>query len=172
MVGADGNLSVREGEGMLITPTRVPYDAIQPDQIAAVTADGTWSGPLPPSSEHAVHSAIYEARADVGAIVHAHPIYACVLAVAGRPLPPVLDEVTPVLGGAVEVAEHAPSGDPALGLAAVRALGDRHGVLLARHGSVTVGRDLEEAFYRLEVLERAAQVYVLAGLFGRLSSST
>ncbi len=167
MVGADGNLSRRDGAGMLITPTRVPYD-----QTVAVAGDGTWSGPVPPSSERAVHSAIYAARADVGAIVHAHPVYACVLAVAGRSLPLVLDEVEPVLGGPVEVAEYVPSGDPALGQAALRALGDRHAVLLARHGSVTVGGDLEEAFYRLEVLERAAQVYVLAGFLGRLTSST
>jgi len=172
VVGADGNLSVRDGDGMLITPTRIPYDQTQPEQIVAGAGDGSWSGQVPPSSERAVHSAVYAARSDVGAIVHAHPVYACVLAVAGRPLPLVLDEVEPVLGGQVEVAEYVPSGDPALGAAAVRALGDRHGVLLARHGSVTVGRDLEEAFYRLEVLERAAQVYVLAGLLGRLTSST
>jgi L-fuculose-phosphate aldolase len=172
VVGADGNLSLRDGGGMLITPTRVPYDQTRPEQIVAVDADGSWSGPVPPSSERAVHGAIYRARADAGAIVHAHPVYACVLAVAGRALPLVLDEVEPVLGGQVEVAEYTPSGDPALGDAAVRALGDRHGVLLARHGSVTVGRDLDEAFYRLEVLERAAQVYVLAGLLGRLTSST
>jgi L-fuculose-phosphate aldolase len=164
VVGADGNLSVRDGAGMLISPTRLPYHQTGPEQIVAVAADGSWSGPLPPSSERAVHTAVYAARPEVGAIVHAHPVYACVLAVAGEPLPVVLDEVLPVLGGPVAVAGYVPSGDPGLGEAAVRALGDRHAVLLARHGSVTVGGDLEEAFYRLEVLERAAQVYVLARL--------
>lgn len=172
MVGADGNLSVRDGDGMLITPTRLPYDQTGPEHIVAVAADASWSGPLPPSSERAVHAAIYAARPEVGAIVHAHPVYGCVLAVAGQPLPVVLDEVSAVLGGPVEVAEHVASGDPALGDSAVRALGDRQAVLLAQHGSVTVGRDLAEAFYRLEVLERAAQVYVLARLLGRLTSST
>jgi L-fuculose-phosphate aldolase len=171
-VGADGNLSVRDGEGMLISPTRVPYDETRPEQIVAVAPDASWSGSLPPSSERAVHTAIYAARPDVRAIVHAHPVYGCVLAVAGHPLPVVLDEVAPVLGGPVAVAEYVAAGDPALGEAAVKALGDRHGVLLAHHGSVTVGGDLEEAFYRLEVLERAAQVYVLSRLFGRLTSST
>ena len=171
-MGADGNLSVRDGEGMLISPTRVPYDETRPQQIVAVAPDASWSGPLPPSSERAVHAAIYAARPDVRAIVHAHPVYACVLAVAGHPLPVVLDEVAPVLGGPVAVAAYVASGDPALGAAAVNGLGDRHGVLLAHHGSVTVGGDLEEAFYRLEVLERAAQVYVLSRLLGRLTSST
>jgi L-fuculose-phosphate aldolase len=169
VVGADGNLSVRDGEGMLISPTRVPYDQTRPEQIVAVAPDASWSGPLPPSSERAVHAAIYAARPDVSAIVHAHPVYGCVLAVAGQPLPVLLDEVAAVLGGPVGVADYVASGDPALGEAAVRALGDRHGVLLAHHGSVTVGGDLEEAFYRLEVLERAAQVYVLSRLLGRLN---
>ncbi len=167
MAGADGNLSVRDGAGMLITPTRLAYEQTRPEQIVAVAADASWSGPLPPSSERAVHTAVYTARPDVGAIVHAHPVYACVLAVAGEPLPVVLDEVLPVLGGPVAVAGYVPSGDPGLGEAAVNALGDRHAVLLADHGSVTVGRDLEEAFYRLQVLERAAQVYVLARLLKR-----
>jgi L-fuculose-phosphate aldolase len=167
VVGADGNLSVRDGAGMLITPTRLPYDQTRPEHIVAVAPDSSWSGPLPPSSERAVHTAVYAARPDAGAIVHAHPVYACVLAVAGEPLPVVLDEVLPVLGGQVAVAEYVASGEPGLGDAAVRALGDRHAVLLAHHGSVTVGRDLEEAFYRLEVLERAAQVYVLARLLKR-----
>jgi len=172
VVGPDGNLSVRDGDGMLITPTRVPYDEARPEQIVAVAGDSTWSGPVPPSSERAVHAAIYRARPEVAAVVHAHPVFACVLAVTGRPLPVVLDEVAPVLGGPVAVAEYVSSGDPALGDAAVRALGDRQAVLLAHHGAVTVGQDLEEAFYRLEVLERAAQVYVFAGLLGRLTSST
>ena len=89
------------------------------------------------------------------------PIFACVLAVRGDRLEELLDEVGPVLGGSVEVAEYALSGTAALGEHAVAGLGERYGVILARHGTVTVGRDLEEAFYRLEVLERAAHVQVL-----------
>lgn len=162
VVGADGNLSVRVPDGMLIKPTGMLYDRIQPEDIVRVRADGSWEGDMRPSSERAVHAAIYAARPDVAAVVHAHPVYACVLAVRGTPLPALLDEVEPVLGGEVAVADYVPSGQPALGEAAVRALGGRHGVILARHGTVTVGRDLEEAFYRLEVLERAAQVHVLA----------
>jgi L-fuculose-phosphate aldolase len=172
VAGADGNLSLRDGAGMLISPTRLPYDQTRPDQIAAVAADGSWTGPVAPSSERAVHAAVYAARPDVGAIVHAHPVYACVLAVAGDPLPVVLDEVLPVLGGPVAVASYVVSGDPRLGEAAVSALGDRHAVLLARHGTVTVGRDLAEAFYRLEVLERAAQVFVLARLMRGVPGGT
>ena len=147
---------------MLITPSGRAYDDTGPEDIVFVRDDGTWDGETQPSSERAVHAAVYAARPDVAAVIHAHPVYACVLAVRGEPLPPILDEVEPVLGGQVEVADYVRSGERALGAAAVRGLGPRNAVLLARHGSVTVGRDLEEAFYRLEVLERAAQVHVLA----------
>lgn len=147
---------------MLITPSGLAYDSTSPEDIVFVREDGGWEGARQPSSERAVHAAIYAARDDVAAVIHAHPVYACVLAVRGEPLPPILDEVEPVLGGQVEVADYVRSGDAALGVAAVRALGPRHGVILASHGTVTVGRDLDEAFYRLEVLERAAQVHVLA----------
>jgi L-fuculose-phosphate aldolase len=159
VVGADGNVSMRDGKRVLITPSRVPYDRLSPEGIASINLSGT--GDVSRSSEWAVHCAIYRARPDVMAIIHAHPVYACVLAVRRERLEALLDEVTPVLGGAIEVAEHAPSGSNLLGAEAVAALGRRHAVILANHGTVTVGADLEEAFYRLEVLERAAQVQVL-----------
>lgn len=171
MVGADGNLSVRDGDGMLITPSRLAYEKTRPEDIVFVARDGEWdrAQAWPPSSERAVHSAVYAARPDVAAIVHAHPVHACALAVLREPLPALLDEVGPVLGGAVEVARYVVSGDPGLGAAAVDGLGDRQAVILANHGTVTVGRDLAEAFYRLEVLERAAHVYLLARGAGRLN---
>ena len=158
-MGADGNLSVRSGDGVLITPSRVPYDRLSAEQIASIDLDGL--GDATRSSEWAVHCAIYRARPEVSAIVHAHPIYACVLAVRRERLEALLDEVEPVLGGPVSVAEYALSGTAELGALAIAGLGLRHAVILANHGTVTVGSDLEEAFYRLEVLERAAHVQVL-----------
>lgn len=154
VVGADGNLSVRDGNAILITPTRIAYEKLAVADIVSIDDDRR-------SSEWAVHAAVYAARPDVQAVIHAHPVYSCVLAVRGERLEELLDEVAPVLGGPVEVAEYAPSGTQQLGQNAVAALGGRHAVILANHGTVTVGGDLEEAFYRLEVLERAAQVQVL-----------
>ena len=163
-MGADGNLSLRRGERVLITPSQVAYDELEPASIAELDLEGR-GGPNP-SSEREVHLAVYRKRVDVQAVIHAHPVHACVLAVLRQPLPEVLDEVAPVLGGGVGVAEYAASGTPELGRSAAAALGQRQAVLLANHGSVTVGRDLAEAFYRLEVLERAARVYLLARLAG------
>ena len=154
VVGADGNLSVRDGEGLLITPSGIPYESLTASSMVGIDDPRR-------SSEWAVHAAIYRGRPEVGAIIHAHPVHACVLAVRGERLEALLDEVGPVLGGPVEVAEHAPSGSAELGQRAVAGLGDRFAVILANHGTVTVGASLEEAFYRLEVLERAAHVQVL-----------
>jgi len=102
VVGADGNLSVRVGEQVLITPSRVDYAALRPAGLALLDLDGNGRGN--PSSEREVHLAVYRARPDVWAVVHAHPVYACVLAVNREPLPELLDEVGPVLGGEVRVA--------------------------------------------------------------------
>ena len=154
MVGADGNLSVLSEGAVLITPSGIPYGSLTPGSMVGIDDPGR-------SSEWALHAAIYRGRPEVAAIIHAHPVHACVLAVRGERLEALLDEVGPVLGGPVEVAEHAPSGSVELGRRAVAALGDRFAVILASHGTVTVGGSLEEAFYRLEVLERAAHVQVL-----------
>jgi len=91
-VGAAGNLSVRLGRQVLITPSGVPPDRLRPEAIVAATDPQA-------SSEVAVHLAVYAARQDVRAVVHAHPVHASVLAVIREPLPALLDEVRPVLGG-------------------------------------------------------------------------
>lgn len=160
VVAADGNLSIRLPEGFLITPSQVAYETLEEGALALLGASGEVLAGRP-SSERAVHLAVYADRPEVMAVIHAHPVHASALAVLGEPLPALLDEVGPVLGGEVRVAGYAPSGSPELGPAAVAALRGRGGVILARHGTVTVGASLEEAFWRLEVLERAAHVHLL-----------
>ena len=167
VVGADGNVSRRRGpEAMLITPTGVAYDLLSAGQICRIGLDGAGTSRCRPSSEWRLHAAVYRARPDVAAVIHAHPVHACVLAANREPLPPLLDEVTALLGGRVEVAGYTPSGSAALGEAAVRAMAERNAALLANHGCVCVGASLAEAFYRLEVLERAAHVFLMARLTG------
>lgn len=163
VVATQGNLSVRVGGSILITPSAVPAPDLTPESMAELDLDGTRRGGPPPSTERAVHLAIYRARPDVMAVVHAHPVHVCALAVAGCDLPPILDEIEPVLGGGVRVAEYAPAGSAELGAEAVAALERRHAVILARHGSVTVGADLLSAYQRLEVLEHAAAVHLKSG---------
>ena len=162
VVATQGNLSLRVGPSVLITPSGVPYESLTPSSIARIDPDGTHGGRHAPSSERALHLAIYRARPEVNAIVHAHPLNVCALAVAGIALPSLLEEVEAVLGGEVRVAEYAPSGTATLGDNAVDALAGRNAAILAHHGSVTIGSDLLAAYHRLEVLERAAAVYILS----------
>ena len=90
--GTSGNVSVRYGDRMLITPSGVPYEELDPQDLCAtqIKKDGkSWEGELNPSSEWRFHLDIYQARPDVGAVVHTHSMYATVLAICGKPIPAV-----------------------------------------------------------------------------------
>src|SRR5438270_2292729 len=171
VAGASGNVSRRirtpDGDVFAITASRVPYHRFTLDDVLVVDAgvepivgDGI------PSSETLLHLAVYAARADVGAVIHTHSIHASSFAVAGRPIPPILDEQVVLLGGAIEVAKYGESSTEALASNAVRALADRAAVLLCNHGAVCVGRDLDEAIVAAELLERVAKIYVISGTLG------
>ena len=109
-----------------------------------------------------MHLAIYKAREDVGAIVHAHPLYGSVLAVAGRPLELVLDEMTPYIGGPVSVTSFSPSGSQELADKVVEALGNKSAALIANHGTVCTGKNLSRAFQLTKYMEKWAHIYIQA----------
>ena len=167
--GTWGNISVRQSkEHLLITPSGHPYETLAEAEICQVViADGSQSGGrLTPSSETPLHRAIYQARSDIGAIVHTHSLYASACAVAGKAIPPIIEDLIQLAGGAIQVADYALPGTEALAAAAVNALGDRQAVLLANHGAVACGETLAEALMIAEVLEKAAQIYILAEQLG------
>lgn len=167
--GYSGNISVRlPEEGLyLVTPSGLKKSRMKPEDLVIVDEKGdVVEGERAPTSEYLMHLAVYRARSDVGAVVHAHPIYASILAAVRKRLEPVLDEVAVYLGGPVEVAEYAAPGSEELAQNVVRALGDKCAAMLANHGVLTCGRDLEEALDALVYLERAAQVYVFTLLLG------
>jgi L-fuculose-phosphate aldolase len=124
------------------------------------------AGALKPSSELPLHLAVYAARADVGAVVHTHSIFASACAAARRALPPVIEDLIQIAGGAVEVADYALPGTPELATNAVAALGDRQGALLANHGAVGCGRTADEALLACELIEKGAQIFIYANLLG------
>jgi L-fuculose-phosphate aldolase len=165
VVASAGNVSVRVGDGhVAITPSGVPYETLTADEIVLVELEtGLPIDPATkPSYELPMHLAIYRSRHDVQGIVHTHAPYVTALSVLRRPLPPVIDEMMIYFGGTVEVAEYAFTGTEAVGIHAVRALGDRTGVLLANHGNVCVGRTLVQALHVAMTMESCAQVYVEA----------
>jgi L-fuculose-phosphate aldolase len=175
VAGASGNVSRRvEGPDgvplVAITASQVPYHRLAAGDIVVIDFErDPVEGEGVPSSETLAHLAVYRARPDVGAVVHTHSIYASALAVAGLEIPPLIDEQVVVLGGVVPVAEYAIAGSQELADKACAALGEGNAVLWHNHGVLGVGADLEEAAIACELVERLAQIYVLALGLGRVT---
>jgi L-fuculose-phosphate aldolase len=167
--GSAGNLSLRAGEAVLVTPSGVPARELRPEMIALMPlADesGAFEGPLPPSSEWRFHLDVYRARADVNAVVHMHSTYATTLATLRRPIPAVHYMIAAFGGPTVPCVGYASYGTPELSQLVVEGLKDRDGALLANHGAIVVGADMRRALWRAVELEALAQVYYLGALAG------
>ncbi len=163
--GTSGNLSVydRETGYMYITPSSYPYERMIAEDIMVITLDGTAvDGSHKPSSEWRMHAAIYRAMPEVGAIIHTHSPYATSFAVNRLPVPVILIEMVPFLGGDVPVADFAIPGTEAVGGNAVAVLGDRNACLMANHGALAIGSDLEQAHIRAVYVEDAAKICSIA----------
>ena len=160
--GMSGNISVRYGEHMLITPTNTPYDAMEPAEIASVLiADeaGGWAGPKRPSSEWRMHRDILATRPEFCAVVHAHPVTCTALAMMRRGIPPCHYMVASFGGEDVRCASYATFGTAALSDSVAWALRDRSACLLANHGMIACGSDLAQAMWRAVELEALARQY-------------
>lgn len=168
VVGTAGNISLRlppEGERELlaITPSAKPYDSLIVDDIQIVDFDGqTIEGNLRPSMETMLHVGIYQARKNVNAVIHTHPVFASAVSVTGRDIPPILDDQIAFLGGGIKLARHALSGSREQVVNVVAALGDRSAVLLPNHGAISTGRSVRDAFTACELTEKTARIYLLA----------
>lgn len=168
-VGTGGNVSVRcpDNRTFLITPSSLPYETLVPEDIVVVDlARGTYEGRNKPSIELQLHRGVYLARPDAGAIVHAHPPVASALAVSRKPLPLVIDACTFAFKDEVKVAEYGEPGSLELAENTVKALGDNTAVMLANHGILCVGDNLEAALVRCEVFDKAALTYILSLIVG------
>jgi L-fuculose-phosphate aldolase len=158
VVGTAGNVSVRAGELVAVTPSGLDYDELTPRLVCVTGLDGrAVEGELEPSRELPLHLAVYRGT-DAGAVVHTHSPYATA---AGS----VLDELPAIhylaadLGGAVRVARYATPGTDELGRDVVEALAGRTAALLSSHGALTVGASLEQAYARSLLLEWLAALF-------------
>jgi L-fuculose-phosphate aldolase len=174
VTGSSGNVSLRlapteeSSELLAVTPSGVPYTALRDEEIVVADFDiEPLESDLMPSSEALLHVAIYRARPDVKAVIHIHSVFASVAAVAGLPIPPIIDEMMIAVGGAVEVSEYAFPSTEDLADSVTIALGERGAALIRNHGVVGVGRDLAEALEVCALVERVAQVFVYASLLGK-----
>ena len=157
--GTSGNISLRHGDGMLITPTSTPYDAMKPEQIVYMHLDGNHDPAQRPSSEWRFHRDILKARPEVNAIVHAHPPYSTMLAIMGMEIPPVHYMVACAGGDTIRCAPYATFGTQELSEHAVRALEGRLACLLEHHGMIAIGPSLSKAMWLAVEVETLARQY-------------
>jgi L-fuculose-phosphate aldolase len=163
--GTSGNISVRHGQGMLITPSGIPYEAMKPEEIAYfpfAASYGTWTGPKKPSTEWRFHFDIMKSRPECGAIVHTHATFATVLAIARREIPACHYMIAAFGGTNVRCADYATFGTKELAGLAVAALDGRTACLLANHGMIVLGETLDQAMWRAVELETIAKQYFYA----------
>lgn len=158
--GSSGNLSLRHGAGMLITPTGLEPSALQPDSMVAMSLAGEVEpGQLLPSSEWHMHAAIYRQRSDLQAVVHCHSRYATILACAHKPIP-ALHYMIAITGlDEVPVAPYATFGTEQLAQSAAQGLGGGRACLLANHGQIAAGEDLDKALKVAMEVEELAALY-------------
>jgi L-fuculose-phosphate aldolase len=164
--GTSGNVSVRSGGGLLITPTGVTCDDVGAASIVALTMDGVARGALPPSSEWRIHRDIYRRRPEVGAVVHTHSAFATALACLRRPIRAFHYMVAKAGGDDIRCARYATYGSEALSRNALAALDGRRACLLANHGLLALGADLASARLLAEEVEALCEQYILARVAG------
>ncbi|KEF17894.1 fuculose phosphate aldolase [Streptomyces rimosus] len=161
VVGTSGNVSVRVGDLVLVTPSGVPYDRLGPRDLTAVGLDGRPArGTLRPTSELPMHLAVYRATG-ARAVVHTHAAHATAVSTLVTELPPV-HYMTAALGGPVRVAPYALYGTEELAENMLAALRDRTGCLLRNHGTIVYGGTLDEAYDRTAQLEWMCRVWLAA----------
>lgn len=160
--GSSGNVSARAGKGFLVTPSALPYDRTTTDDIVFVGLVGRPRGERRPSSEWRFHRDIYAARPDAGAIVHTHAVHATALACLHKPIPRFHYMVAMAGGEDIRCAPYATYGTQALSDHALAALDGRKACLLANHGMIALGADLETALALAVEVETLARQYLAA----------
>ena len=157
--GTSGNISARCGEGFLISPSSFPYDLMQPKHIVPMHFDGSHEGKQRPSSEWRFHLDILAARADVQAVIHAHPIYCTTIAIQGLDIPSLHYMIAVSGRDVIRCAEYAPCGTQELSQNALKALDGGNACLLANHGVIVTGGNLAGAMWLLVEVETLAHQF-------------
>lgn len=160
--GTSGNISVRWRDGLLVTPSGLPYGEMDADDIVHLRIDGTHDHDLEPSSEWRFHRDIIRERPDVGAVVHAHPVYCTAFAMCRTDIPAAHYMISAAGGPTVRCAEYATFGTEELSRRALEALEDRTCCLLANHGMIATGPSLDRAMWLAVELETLCRQYAVA----------
>ena len=166
LMATGGNLSLRlPGQnGFAITPSNYDYLNMTPDDVCILDfALNLLEGELKPSVESAMHSAVYQVRGDVNAIIHTHQVYASALTLIKAPIPALFDEQARFLGRTVDIIPYAPSGTGFLKNTVARHVKNHNNAfMMQNHGALVFGHDIERAIHNVEILEKCALAYLLA----------
>lgn len=163
--GSSGNMSVRFGEGWLMTPTGSTFGDLAPERISLLDKDGNFIGGDPPTKESFLHMAVYKKRPEAGAVVHLHSIHSvAVSCLAGLNPDDILPPITAyyiMKIGKLPLIPYFPPGDLELAEAVEEKMEKHRAVMLANHGPVVAGKNLEDAVYATEELEDTARLFLL-----------
>jgi len=166
LMATGGNISLRipEKNTFAITPSNYDYFKMTPDDVCILDLNlTTIDGHLKPSVESAMHGAVYQARADVNAIVHTHQAYVSALTLIKTPIPALFDEQARFLGRSVDIIPYAPSGTGMLkNMVAKHVKNHNNAFMMQNHGALVFGHDMERAVHNVEILEKCALAYLLA----------
>jgi len=169
----EGNLSIRLGETLLATPTGLCKGHLQPEDLVTTDLEGTQlGGRRNVSSEIKMHVVVYKGRPDVKSVCHGHPVYGTAHAVAGIPLQEALMPEVVLTLGCVPIAPYGTPSTDELANSLKHLVPKHNAILLANHGAITLGSDLREAFFRMEILEHFAKISLLTRILGRQSLLT
>ncbi|WP_299362083.1 class II aldolase/adducin family protein [uncultured Paracoccus sp.] len=159
--GTAGNISVRHGDGFLISPTGIPYDQLTPEHVVAMNWDATFAGDVLPSSEWRFHRDILQARPDLHAVVHTHSVHATALSVLERDIPAIHYVIAAAGGDSIRCAPYEIFGSQELADQVVKALEGRRACLMAHHGVIAAHVSIARALALAVTVEELAHQYLL-----------
>ncbi|TKI06965.1 L-fuculose-phosphate aldolase [Martelella alba] len=158
--GTAGNVSVRYRDGMLITPTGIPYEKLTESHIVYIDADGRHEEGKLPSSEWRFHMAAYQARPDAHAVIHNHAVHCTAVSILNRPIPAIHYMIAVAGGNSIPCAPYATFGTRELSVQVAAALKNRKATLLQHHGYIGCETNLEKALWLAQEVEVLAQLYL------------
>ena len=166
--GTWGNISHRiNNHLMAITPSGLPYETMDADDIVIVNyIDHFYQGKTKPSSEFKLHTEIFRTRRNIKAVIHTHQTNASIVAATRTDVPPILDDMAQIIGPSIRCTRYAHSNTVEIVQATVAALKGRFAALMANHGAVCIGRDMDEAFVVCQVLEKACKAFIEGAIIG------
>lgn len=169
LAGSEGNVSLRTTTGAIVlTPSSRHKGLLQPEDMLVTNLEGALlEGSGRVTKEFSLHRMIYEARPDVGCIIHAHPVFGCVYAIMGEAMPENYLLQMKLMVGSTAVADYAPAGSKELVEAARPFAADHDAIILRNHGLIICGNNAEDALCRAETAENIAHSAILADLMGR-----